>query len=169
MINFNEQTLEIKTTRELGTHDQDKLRVQFYRPAWDPKFDDYLSSEVISAIEVAFNHYPTYDIYPCGSGNITVDLPAALEKIWKITVSGPSSNGGVHVQIHCNCVELVNLEISNNTCRIDYDWRRYFSEPALMEFSRHFDQTDYYRLEPRGTAVLQFYCFMLICQPKLKI
>ena len=159
MINFNEQTLEIKTTRELGTHEQDKLRVQFYRPAWHPKVDDYRSSRVRSAIEVAFNLYPTirYDINPCGSGNITVDLPAALEKIWKFTISDPSAHGGVQVQIHCNCVELLNFEISNSTCHVEYDWGRYFSEPVLMEFSRHFDQTDYYRLEPRGTVVLYLF------------
>ena len=110
-----------------------------------------------AAIEVSFSPYPKYTIDPCApphEGSIAVDLPAAVEKIWKFVVTELSTKDSMRVQIFCNSIELVNHVVPNNNCNA---LKEYLGETIEMQFSQHFDYSDYYRVEPRGTFIKFMY------------
>ena len=70
-------------------------------------------------------------------------LPSATVKIWRITLD---KSEGVRVIIHCNGELVLNLLLSNETCRHISNWSYFWSRDVEKIYFDPFDKaSDYYR------------------------
>ena len=127
-------SVEIMTDSELGSEDQ--MRLPFYEFRY-----------VAGGFSIWFSSIPQYWIYYCSSSwtNFPTDLPAARDKIWRITLTKTS---GIRLQIHCNNVQMLNILLSDTTCG-RRDWSTYWNRKIWkMKFASSdvFTAADSYRL-----------------------
>ena len=95
-------------------------------------------------VVVRFNDIVQYRIYNCNSSytDFPTVLPAAQEKVWRITLTRTS---GIRLVIHCNEEEVLNILISDSTCS-KKNWSQDWSQDvAWILFSSSDDASDYYR------------------------
>ena len=131
--------LEIKTNSELselGSEDFHLIHVSF---------KDSNGREA-GEVTISFESTPQYYLHYCSTSliNLPTTLPTATDKLWTITLTRTS---GIRLQIHCNNVEMVDILISESTCRTSrYNWRTYWTrDVAKMKFSSSDKASDYYR------------------------
>ena len=79
-----------------------------------------------STVNIYFSSTPRYFIHHCLSQtyHFTTSLPPETDKVWKITLSRVS---GIRLVIHCNDVDVLNMVISDSTCRTYDFWNTYWS------------------------------------------
>ena len=127
---------------------------------WDISFQNFnifgpfwsLESRVGSLdagrVVVRFNDIVQYRLYNCYSSyaNFPTTLPAAKDKVWRITITRTS---GIRLVIHCNEEEVLNILMSNLTCS-KKNWSQDWSQDvAWILFSSSDDASDYYRFIPK--------------------
>lgn len=127
--------LEIKTNSTLGSGDR----------VWIWFHDAHGHSEG-SGITIRLSSPPKFALLGCTlHTNFPTDLPTASDKMWRITLSRAQ---GVHVTIHCNDVELVNIQLSDATCYENWS-KRWSLKVAKIYFSSPWDKaSDFYRPAP---------------------
>jgi hypothetical protein len=81
-------------------------------------------TERTGGVDIRFSPSPKYLITRCSNSTwtkLSATPPANQDKIWKITLT---RNPGIRLTIHCNGVEMVNILMSNSTCRVQEweDW-----------------------------------------------
>ena len=105
--------LYLKTDSVLGSNE--RLRLSFYT---DQKVK-------AGGLNIYFSSTPRYFIHHCLSQTyFPTSLPTETEKVWKITLTRVS---GIRLVIHINDVEVLNMVISNSTCRTYDFWNTYWS------------------------------------------
>ena len=130
-------SVEIMTDSELGS--KEIIQLFFYTG-----FGHYAGG-----LNIYFGSIPRYWIYYCSSSrtNFPSDLPAARDKIWRITLTKTS---GIRLQIHCNNVEVLNTLLSDTTCG-DSVWSTYWNRKIWKMYLNPFHTaSDYYRLSHPG-------------------
>ncbi|KAL5263940.1 hypothetical protein ACHWQZ_G005132 [Mnemiopsis leidyi] len=134
-VDLETTPLEIKTNSTLGCRDE--VYVYFYNS----------QGEYAGAVWISFTSTPQYGLGWCSSfTNFTSNLPAAVDKVWRISLTRTS---GIRLQIHCNDVEVVNTLLSDDTC-YSY-WREYWSRDVeKIAFPEYDTASDYYRLYQQG-------------------
>ncbi|KAL5263945.1 hypothetical protein ACHWQZ_G005136 [Mnemiopsis leidyi] len=135
-VDLETTLLEIKTNSTLES--EDYVEVYFYNS----------QGEDAGGVYIYFTSTPQYRLYWCSSRtNFTSNLPAAVDKVWRISLNKTS---GIRLQIHCNDVEVVNFLLSDDTCDRSY-WRKYWSRDVeKIAFSIYDTASDYYRLYQQG-------------------
>ena len=127
-INYDLETspLEIRTDSTLGSNE--RLAVLF---------------SGVGEFWVNFRSTPQYLIGHCTQHtDFPTALPAATDKVWKITVT---RNSVIRVVIHCNDQEVVNIPLSDSTCSKSI-WSTTWSKTiAKIEFQSSDKASDYYR------------------------
>ena len=149
-LDLENTPLEIKTNSTLGSED----RVWVYFSTTQRQF--------AGAVRIFFSSTPQYRLYYCSTfwTNFPSNLPSEVDKIWRITLD---KTAGIRLKIHCNGVEVVNILISDNTCR-DSLWRDYWSgHVEYIYFSPSDTASDYYRAGQTGTWLSDLR--MRICFP----
>ncbi|KAL5263951.1 hypothetical protein ACHWQZ_G005142 [Mnemiopsis leidyi] len=140
-VDLETTPLEIKTNSTLGSGDE--VEVYFYNS----------QGEVAGRVWIYFSSTPQYLLYWCSSStNFTSNLPAAVDKVWRISLNRTS---GIRLQIHCNDVEVLNFLLSDDTCLNYSYWRKYWSRDVeKIAFSAGDAASDYYRLYQQGKGNL---------------
>ncbi|KAL5263941.1 hypothetical protein ACHWQZ_G005133 [Mnemiopsis leidyi] len=135
-VDLETTPLEIKTNSTLESGDY--VEVYFYNS----------QGEEAGAVWIYFNSTPQYGLVWCSSRtNFTSNLPAAVDKVWRISLTRTS---GIRLQIHCNDVEVVNTLLSDDTCGYS-DWRKFWSRDVeKIAFPEYDTASDYYRLYQQG-------------------
>ena len=108
--------LQIKAESELGKYN--RIRVLFYELQGS-------SDLYAGGVAIYLRSTPQYWLLYCDTEeqNFPTSLPAASEKIWRIT---KTTTSGIRIQIHCNDVEVLNVLLSDANCA-DSKWNRYWS------------------------------------------
>jgi hypothetical protein len=106
--------LEIKTDSTIGS--EDLVRVDFY---------DSRNFRT-GGFELTLTNPPQYFVDFCitSDSNFSTILPAATDKIWKLTLNRTSD---IRLIIHCNEEEVLNFLISDSTCSFrhwSYVWNK---------------------------------------------
>ena len=133
-FNLEKYSLNIKTNSTLGSND--KVKMGFYSSQRDS----------VGGITLLF-HSTQYRIWNCYSNyaNYITNLPAADEKVWRVTLTRIS---GIRLVLHCNEVEVVNTLMSNSTCHHSW-WNTPWSrEVAKIWFTSSDTASDYYQPQP---------------------
>ena len=115
--------LEIRTNSATGSGD--KLNLDFYNN----------QNKIAGGFIVDFWSSPKYELYYCTSSstNFPVDLPSDDDKVWKINLDRTS--GVARVVIHCNGMEVLNVEPSEKTCDLT-SWSNVWSRDVeKIEFN----------------------------------
>ena len=139
--------MEIMTDSELGS--EERMQLIFYTSL------DYIAG----AFNALFSSIPQYYINYCSSSmtNFPSALPAARDKIWRITLTKTS---GIRLQIHCNNVEVLNILLSDTTCGRS-DWSNYWNRKIeKIRFGPFDSVSDYYRLSHPGKK-FYFMCLFI--------
>ena len=111
--------LEIRTNRDFEKKDEFKVSVYGKE------------NSIYGVIGIRWDTYPPrYRFSNCMkvfSNNFltTLNLPSGSEKVWRITVG--KSLDTRSVQIHCNDVEVLNIEMSDRLCGV-VSWRDYWMQ-----------------------------------------
>ena len=144
-FNLEQYSLEIKTDSTLGS--KDVVRVMFFTSQRDSAGSLYLY----------FYSTPQYYIMGCNSGytNFPTDLPTAINKVWRVTLTRTS---GIRLVVHCNEVKVLRTLISDTRCR-QSKWSTYWGRSvAKIKFSSGFlasdTASDFYR-HVTGNCVIQ--------------
>ena len=131
--------MEIMTDSELGISEE-RMQLFFYNSL----------GYYAGGFNLFFSSIPWYWIQFCTISlrtNFPTDLPAARNKIWRITLTKTS---GIRLQIHCNNVEVLNILLSDTTCGKS-DWSTYWNrEIEKIRFGPFDSVSDYYRLSNPG-------------------
>ena len=108
--------LEIKTYSKLGS--KKHVVVDFVNDAF------YFAG----GFRIRFSSQPKYYISGC-SGWLPFDvtLPTTKEKIWRITLD---KSAGIHVIIHCNGVQVLDVTLSDEKCSSTSSWNSFWSRDA---------------------------------------
>ena len=123
--------LEIKTDSDIGGEDQVKI--------WFKSDHQYAAG-----FNVKFSSPPSYLIKECTQSwnTFPTTLPPETNKVWRITLTRTS---GVILVIHCNNVEVLNVQISSTTCT-DTDWSGvWIGDIDKIRFKGEDTATDFYR------------------------
>ena len=123
--------LEIKTDSDIGAEDLVKI--------WFKSDHQYAAG-----FNVKFSSPPSYLIKECTQSwdTFPTTLPTVIDKVWRITLARTS---GVYLVIHCNDVEVLNVEISGTTCT-DTDWSGVWSGHIdEIRFTGEDTASDFYR------------------------
>ena len=123
----------------------------------------FFSSAELDAgrVVVRFNDIVQYRLYNCYSSytDFPTTLPAAQEKVWRITLTRTS---GIKLVIHCNEMEVLNILISDSTCS-KKNWSQDWSQDvALILFFSSDDASDYYRFIPKPPTGDLFFFYLFI-------
>ena len=123
--------LQIKTDTAVGGNEQ--IRVWFFT-------DQNLPAGGISLYSTS-----QYWIYYCSQWDrpFSTQIPAVTEKVWKITLTR-LTGGARGLVVHCNDVEVLNMELSDTTCG---EWDTTYSKDVKkIKFDSQYDSaSDYYR------------------------
>ncbi len=127
--------LEIKTDSALRSND--RVAVYFYEST---------GNTAARIVQFIFTATPKYAISYCSHSwtKFPTTLPSATDKVWRLTLTRTS---GIRLQIHCNDVEVLNLLMSDSTCRYPYhtDWSKYWTKDvAKIKFSSSDGASDFY-------------------------
>ena len=123
--------LEIKTDSDIGAEDLVKI--------WFKSDHQYAAG-----FNIKFSSPPSYLIKECTQSwdTFPTNLPTVIDKVWRITLARTS---GVNLVIHCNDVEVLNVEISGTTCT-DPDWSDVWSGHIdKIRFKSEDTASDFYR------------------------
>ena len=108
--------LEIKTNSKLGS--KKHVVVDFVNDAF------YFAG----GFQIRFSSQPQYYISGCsGWLPFHVALPTTKEKIWRITLD---KSAGIHVIIHCNGVQVLDVTLSDEKCSSTSSWNSFWSRDA---------------------------------------
>ena len=134
-----EYSLNIKTDSTIGSND--KVDVQLYTSQGD----------VVGILYLYFSSPPQYKIGYCnkGSTNFLTDLPPAIEKVLRVTLTRTS---GIRLVIHCNEEEVLNILMSDSTCSYS-DWSKYWSREVAKILFYLDTASDYYQPQTLGNCV----------------
>ena len=122
--------LEVRTDSVLGSHDQ--VIVNFFSAGGDYAGEVYLF--FISTLHYYFKWCSTTWLNP-------VTEPSANDKVWRITLT---RTAGVRLVIHCNDVEVLDMLLSDATCRSG--WSTHWSRDVTKIQFHHNDlASDDYR------------------------
>ena len=140
-LDLENTPLEIKTNSTLGS--KDRVWLWFCTT----------QREDVGGVEIYFTSTPQYYLPYCNYSktNFPSNLPSEVDKIWRITLD---KTAGIRLKIDCNGVEVVNILMSDDTCR-DSDWREYWRDywsrdVEKMYFSVSDTASDYYRAGKQG-------------------
>ena len=128
--------LEIKTDSAIGSKETLNVKFLTSQGVYAGNFIIYFTSTIM------------YRIFNCNSvlSNFPTGLPAADEKVWRITKTKTSD---IRLQIHCNNVEVLNTIISDKTCSNDYSkWIKWAGDVKKMCFYGSDTASDFYRPAP---------------------
>ena len=104
--------LYINTDSEGGSNE--KVEIHLYR-----------DSEPAGFVYIYFQSPPKYYLAFCTNINsFPTTVPAATDKVWKITMI---RNSSIRFIIHCNDVEVLNVLINHSTCSHDSRWVTYWT------------------------------------------
>ena len=140
-FNLEKTPLEIKTDGVANIAGMSEvISVSFYtlQNVWTGRIKIYIDQS-------------QYNIVGCTESrvNFPTNLPATKEKIWRITKTPTSGNGGIRLQIHCNDVEVLNFVMLDTTCTYEYLWRKYWRPYVLnvgiIRFDTYDTGSDYFR------------------------
>ena len=113
--------LEIKTDSKLGSRDE--VRVWFHDA--DKKWT--------GTVRIFFTSPMQYYLYDCTKrADFPTVPPSAIEKIWTITLA---RSPDIRVQIQCNAVEVLNIMISDSTCKKGWKKEDWAKEKVKLMFS----------------------------------
>ena len=138
-VDLKNDIMEIKTDSELESEEQ--LRLFFFTS---------VGSDA-GGFNVFFSSIPLYWIRGCSSSwtNFPSDLPAARDKIWRITLT---KTFAIRLQIHCNNVEVLNILLSDTTCG-NSDWSTYWNKDmGVVNFQVVDTASDCYKLSFSGNS-----------------
>ena len=80
-------------------------------------------------------------------------LPSATKKIWRITLD---KSEGIRLKIHCNGVEVANVQLSDHMCTNEIyssSWSHYWSKDVTqLSFNSYDTASDYYK--PYYTGII---------------
>ena len=126
--------LEIRTNRDFDSKDQFKVSV--YAKA----------KSIVGVIWLKWDSSsPRYRLAFCmkSFSDLPIPLPAGSQKVWRITV-GKSSDAR-SVQIHCNNVEVLNMEITDSLCEVG-SWKNYWmKDRTQISFNSKDTVCEFYR------------------------
>ena len=125
--------LEVKTSSKLGSNKQ--MKVELYAG----------TGSKTGSVAVKFSSTPQYRLFYFEKSyrNFPTTLPDATDKVWRITVGKSSDTRSV--QIHCNNVEVLNVEISHSLCEVA-TWKSYWmKERVAIVFPSSDTASNFYR------------------------
>ena len=147
-VNFDlENTpLEIKTDSLSGSSHQ--IIVNFFNQ----------QDENAGGVKILFRSPMEYSIADCSSltNKIFPTTPTSdVNKVWRITLTKTlvTSDGTksitLVIQLHCNEVEVLNVELSDKECKSDWstNWNR---DVTKIEFTSFDTASDFYRIYTPG-------------------
>lgn len=113
------------------------------------------------ALTIHFSSMPQFRISSCHKKEINFpsDLPAARDKIWRIT--NKKTPEGIRLQIECNNIKVVDIILSDKTCN-NGSWKIVGRELVGIQFIG--TASEYYRLSNTGKcnfSDMNFYHFTL--------
>ena len=129
--------LEIKTDSEAGSNDQVAVMFKAVR------------AKLAGSVRLKFTSPAKYMLGKCRDDwtNYPTSFPSNKEKVLRITLT---RSEGLRLQLHCNGVEVLNLPISNVTCRFSM-WSTYWNRPVTrINFMGSDNASDYYRQGSHG-------------------
>ena len=135
-------TLEIKTDSELGSGD--RVRVFFFDAGGQLSESSTVIVYFTSPMQYYVNHCTKRVDFPTAP-------PTAIEKIWRITLT---TNPEPRVQIHCNGLEVVNILISDSTCKKGWKRKSWAKKKVKIKFAPDDNAADYYDFSP-GNKLLK--------------
>jgi hypothetical protein len=124
--------LEIKTDSMIGS--EDKMRIGLHNSHGNNPVGFYFK----------FTSPPQYLVWLCNSSytNFPTNMPAAIDKIWRLTLTRTSGN---RLVIHCNEKEVLNILMSDSTCS-ERNWSAYWTRKVTkIEFDSKDTASDFYR------------------------
>ena len=99
-----------------------------------------------AGLNIYFESTLKYFLHYCSGGysrNFPTSVPTTRDKVWRITKTRTSE--GIRLQIHCNDVKVLNVLLSDTTCKYS-DWKKYWSRKAeRITFYVDDAATDFYR------------------------
>ena len=99
----------IKTDSVVGSFDL--LRIVFYSP----------QQEYAGQIDISFSAPPHYYLHQCLSSpdpaDLQINFPSERDKILKIARIRDQEENSVRLQVTCNDKEIVDVTLSNETCK----------------------------------------------------
>ena len=101
------------------------------------------------ALTIHFSSNPRYMISSCQKNEINFpsDLPAAKDKIWRVT--NRKTPEGIRLQIECNDIKVVDMILSDKTCNNGM-WKIVWKELVGVLFIG--TASEYYRLSNTGKS-----------------
>ena len=130
--NLENVPVKIRTNSVLGS--KERLNILFYSA----------QDDIAGGVQIKFLLTPKYYFGWCtGWNNFPSTLPSATQKTWRITLD---KSEGIRVIIHCNGVLVLNLLLSDETCRYRYSWKRYWSRDVTkISFTSYDKSSDLYK------------------------
>ena len=107
------------------------------------------NSAVAGGVTLHFTSTPQYELYKCtySRTDFPADLPTGEEKVWRMSLT---KTPGIRLVIHCNEVEVLNILLSDSSCRNSY-WNYYWKRDVeKIRFDSLDSASDYYRLRGKG-------------------
>ena len=154
-INFDLENspLYLKTNSEFGSNEQVSLRFTS-------------KNEMAGGVLITFSSPPQAKVKFCFQlTDFLTSLPSEADKVWKITLSKTSD---IRLFIHCNDVEVVNVQLSESVCNSNSDWNTYWSRDVdRIVFLSSDTASDFYSTDP-GISFSNV-AVMIIDQPLIKI
>ena len=122
--------LKIKTDSSLDS--DEKVSLSFYTSGGDSAGGVFLH----------FTSPPQYELDFCAPRtNFSTALPTDTNKVWRITRTRTS---GIRLVIHCNEVEVLNVLLSDSSCR-NFEWSYIWSRKVeKFKFNGNDLASDYY-------------------------
>ena len=126
----------MKTDREIGT--EEEVKVGFFSA------EEHVSGGVFIRISPSAQ----YHLWYCLTWRyLPADLPSSTDKVWRITLS--RSPAEIRLVIHCNDREVLNMPISDSTCKNNGAWYQYWGyDVEKIEFVTDDTASDYFQLPP---------------------
>ena len=124
--------LQIRTDSVVGS--DEKLKVRFKRA----------DGEFAGEVTINLRSPPQYAIDHCYTSwtNLPTALPTESDRTWKLTLTRTSV---ARLVIHCNNVEVLNVEISAGTC-VNHEWSTFWSKKVQkIYFHPNDGASDYYK------------------------
>ena len=140
-IDVENYPLEIKTDSALGSGDR-MYMYSYTSSGWE-----------VQGVHIKFTSTPQYKLYHCNSDytDFSTTLPDAKEKVWRITRTRTS---GIRLQIHCNDVEVLNIQLSDATCDYSSWENNWCRNVTQIRFSSGDSASDYYKLSHQGDHIV---------------
>ena len=100
----------------------------------------------VGGVLIKFSSPPLFAILYCTDWtNLPTGLPSDDDKVWKITLT---RSAGIKVIIHCNNVEVLNMQLSDSTCAASSWHEKWRDEVKKIEFPSDNRAYDLYSSQP---------------------